>query len=70
MGKAGIDNKFKPHIIRAASTSKAKKVGAQLHVIAKTAGWTNAKVFSKHYDKPIKGNTKSVQEAILGSTRL
>ena len=68
MGKAGLDNMFKPHSIRAASTSKAKKVGVPLHVIAKTAGWANAKVFSKHYDKPIKGNTKTVQEAILGES--
>ena len=70
LGKAGIDYMFKPHSIWAASTSKAKKVGVPLHVIAKTAGWANAKVFSIHYDKPFKRKIKTVQEAILGSTRL
>lgn len=68
MDKAGIDNMFKPHSIRAASTSKAKKVGVPLQVITKTAGWANAKVFAKHYDKPIKESTKTVQEAILEGT--
>ena len=30
-------------------------------MIVKTAGWANAKVFSKHYDKPVKENSKTVQ---------
>ena len=57
MNKARLDNMFKPHSIRAACTSKAKKGGVPLQVIVKTAGWANAKVFSKHYDKPVKENS-------------
>ena len=52
------------HYIRAACTSKAKKGGIPLQVIVKTAGWANAKVFSKHYDKPVKENSKTVQQGI------
>ena len=68
MNKAGINNMFKPHSIRAACTSKAKKGGITLQVIVKTAGWANAKVFSKHYDKPVKENSKTVQQGILEET--
>ena len=68
MNKAGIDNMFKPQSIRAACTSKAKKGGVPLQVIVKTAGWANAKVFSKHYDKPVKESSKTVQQAILEGT--
>ena len=68
MNKARINNMFKPHSIRAACTSKAKKGGIPLQVIVKTAGWANAKVFSKHYDKPVKENSKTVQQGILEET--
>ena len=60
---------LKHHSIHAASTSKAKTLGpVPLQIIAKTDGWANAKVVSKHYDKPLKENAKTDQEAILGST--
>ena len=68
MDKARLDNMFKPHSIRAACTSKAKKGGVPLQVIVKTAGWANAKVFSNHYDKPVKENSNTVQQAILEGT--
>ena len=67
MKKAGVDSVFKPHSIRAASTSKAKFAGVPLQTIIKTAGWASAKVFARHYDKPIQSKTKTVQEAVLGS---
>ena len=68
MNKAGIGNMFKPHSIRAACTSKAKKGGVPLQVIVKTPSWANAKMFSKHYDKPVKENSKTVEQAILERT--
>lgn len=69
MEKAGIGKGFKPHSTRAASTSKAKQSGVTIQTIIKTAGWANAKVFTKHYNMPIvQTDTKTVQEAVLEET--
>lgn len=53
MSKAGIDPKFGAHSTRAVATSTAKQRGVPLNVIAKTAGWSNARTFARFYDKPV-----------------
>ena len=65
MLKAGIDSSFSPHSTRAAAVSTAKLQGVPLQTIMKTAGWANASVFAKFYDKPVISDTKTVQEAVL-----
>ena len=51
---AGIDiNKFKPHSVRSASTSAAKRTSTPLVTIMKTAGWSRASTFATYYNKPI-----------------
>lgn len=67
MQNAGIDQGFKPHSTRSASTSKAKFHGVPLEKIVKTAGWSNAAVFGKYYNKSIKNDRNSFQDAILGN---
>lgn len=52
--ESGIDvDTFKAHSTRAASCSNAKKNLVSIDEIMKTAGWANAKTFSKYYDKII-----------------
>ena len=54
LGDAGIDiTQYSSHSTRSASTSKAKAIGVTLKDICKAAGWSNARTFAKHYDKPI-----------------
>lgn len=65
MLKAGIDPSFKPHSTRAASTTKAKLQGVPLQTIIKTAGWSNASVFARFYNKPIATENDSIQDAVL-----
>ena len=56
MEAAGIDtNRFKPHSIRAASTSAAVKAKVPLQTILNTAGWSSCKTFAKFYNKPVEG---------------
>lgn len=65
MVRARIDtSKYKPHSIRAASSSRAHTAGVPLEAIMKTAGWTNAKTFANYYNKQIK-NTSQYSEAVL-----
>jgi site-specific recombinase XerD len=64
MLKAGVGHEFAPHSVRSASTSKAKLKGVPLEVIVKTAGWSNAGVFRRFYDKPIESQL-SFQDNIL-----
>ena len=55
MALAGVDTSvYKAHSIRAASTSKALKVGGDITQILKTAGWSNAGTFAKYYKKEVK----------------
>lgn len=57
MKLAGLDtNLFKPHSVRSASTSSAKKAGISIDVIMKSAGWKKESTFRKFYDKPIVDN--------------
>ncbi|XP_053391151.1 uncharacterized protein LOC128553980 [Mercenaria mercenaria] len=63
--KSGIDKSFKPHSTRAAVTSLAKLKGVPLQTIIKTAGWANANMFAKFYNKPIVPKAKTLQKAIL-----
>ena len=50
----GIDTTaFKAHSFRAASASAAKQADVPIEKILETANWTNAKTFSKYYDRPI-----------------
>ena len=63
--RAGIDPCFGPHSTRAASSSKARLVGIPLKTIMKTAGWSNASVFARFYEKPVDTQLKTVQDAIL-----
>lgn len=58
MLKAGIDSSFSPH----AAVSTAKLQGVPLQIIMKTAGWANASVFARFYDKPVISDTKTVLE--------
>ncbi|WAQ99026.1 hypothetical protein MAR_023399, partial [Mya arenaria] len=49
----------------AASTSAAKYNGVTLNTIIKTAGWSNATMFARFYNKPIGQKQKTVQNAFL-----
>lgn len=62
--KAGIEDHYSPHSVRAASVSKAYMAGVSLENILKTAGWKNDKVFKRFYKKPV-DETLSVHKAIL-----
>ena len=54
MKLAGIDiDKFKPHSVRSAATSAAKKAGVSVDIIMKATVWKNESTFRKFYDKPI-----------------
>lgn len=53
MRKAGLNDCFKPHSTRTASVSQAFSKGVPLLQIVHTAGWTNARTFTKFYNKPI-----------------
>ena len=55
---------FKPHSTRSAAVSSANLQGIPVDTIMRTAGWSNAKVFAKFYNKPIKRET-TIQDAIL-----
>ena len=50
---AGLEDTFKPHSTRAASTSKAHHLGVSLQTILDMAGWSNAKTFAKYYSKEV-----------------
>ena len=64
MQQAGIDTaKFKPHSIRAASTSAAKRNAVPLENILAAAGWKSDCVFAKYYNKPVE--SKSFSEGVL-----
>ena len=57
MEAAGIDLKmFKPHSVRAASTSHVSSGKLPLQTILKTAGWSRESTFAKYYKKPIQQN--------------
>nr|CAH7762543.1 unnamed protein product [Callosobruchus chinensis] len=62
---AGIDTAmFKPHSVRHASTSAARKTGTPMESIMQAAGWTNETTFTKFYQRKIV-NTTAFAERIL-----
>lgn len=63
--KAGINESFKPHSTRPASSSMAKMCGIPLQIIMKSAWWANAKTFAKYYNKPISNNCNSSLQDII-----
>ena len=46
---------FTAHSTRAASTSKAATI-VPIQTILKTATWSNAKTFTKYYNKPVQNS--------------
>ena len=56
MSLAGIDTTyFKGHSTRVASTSKAKRRGANPNQIVLQGDWSNVLTFERHYDREILG---------------
>jgi hypothetical protein len=54
MAKAGIKlDIYRPHSVRAASTTKAYNAGVSLAEILSTAGWTRASTFATYYKKEV-----------------
>ena len=54
LGLAGVDlTRFKPHSIRAASTSAASRISVPLGTILRTAGWSNQCTFAQYYQKEV-----------------
>ena len=57
---SGIDTSvYTAHSTRAASTSAAAHKAVHIDDIIKTAGWNNATIFAKYYNKPIIGSFSS-----------
>lgn len=59
--RAGVDDCFKPHSTRAASSSMASMCGIPLTLIVKSAGWKNVNTFAKYYQKPLTDESVSLQ---------
>lgn len=54
LGLTGVDlTDFKPHSIRAASTSAASRMSVPLETILRTAGWSNQCTFAQYYQKEV-----------------
>ena len=71
MEAAGLDtNIFKSHTTRSATVSDVKKNGICDAVIMKTAGWRNAAVFGKFYDKDIVDGCFDVSDLCGGQNKL
>ena len=65
MQQSGIDiDQFKPHSVRAATTSKAKASLVPIDHILKTAGWSSGSTFAKFYDKPVQQENTFAQEVL------
>ncbi|WAR15701.1 hypothetical protein MAR_005806 [Mya arenaria] len=62
--KAKVGEQYKPHSVRAASASAAKYNAVTLNTIIKTAGWSNATMFARFYNKPI--GQKQKTECVTG----
>ena len=64
--KAGVDTEiFQGHSVRAASCSKAARQGVPLNVILAHGGWHTSSTFQTYYNKPLVGNNKNFQKAVL-----
>lgn len=54
LGLAGVDlTRFKPHSIRAASSSAASQASVPLGTILRTAGWSSHCTFAQYYQKEV-----------------
>ena len=54
LGLTGVDlTDFKPHSIRAASTSAASRMSVPLETILRTAEWSNQCTFAQHYQEEV-----------------
>ena len=54
---SGVDiTIFSPHSTRAAATSAAHRARVPLQTILSTAGWTSARTFARHYNKPLQSS--------------
>ncbi|XP_043472375.1 uncharacterized protein LOC122505029 [Leptopilina heterotoma] len=66
MKEAGIQDEFKGHSTRHASTSKAWSRGLDINIIKEAAGWTQASTtFAKFYKRPIKNSKNEFAEMIF-----
>lgn len=62
---AGIDmGMFAPHSTRGASVSCAARAKVPVNTILRTAGWNNAGVFRKYYEKPL-SEAGALSKAVL-----
>lgn len=59
--KAGVEEHYTAHSVRAASTSRALKKGVSLQSILSTAGWSQAKTFHRFYSKHIQAPVQNEQ---------
>ena len=65
LARAGMDTSvFTAHSTRSASTSVAKDSGTPINVIMSAAGWTNASMFAKFYQK-MTDTEKNFGQAIM-----
>ncbi len=65
MRQSGIDtDQFKPHSVRAATTSKAKQSLVSIDLILKTAGWSSQCTFAKFYDRTIQKDVSFAEEVL------
>ena len=66
MQAAGVDvDCFKPHSIRAASTSKAADKGLAVEEIMERANWSNPSTFKRFYYKPVINKGDKFTKAVL-----
>lgn len=66
---SGVDTSiFSAHSTRHASTASAKKLGVNIDIIRKTAGWSEASgVFAKYYNKEIVNDQECFARSILNN---
>lgn len=58
MCSAGLNcDKYKPHSVRSAATSKAKVSSVPIEDILKVAGWSNTNTFATYYNKRVDTDT-------------
>lgn len=66
--EAGINTEmFKAHSTRSASVSAAFQKQLPIESILKTAGWSNASVFAKYYNKLPVASTRNFADVVLNS---
>ena len=64
MKEAGIDTaSFSAGSTRSAATSAAKRKGADLETVLKSAGWSRASTFARFYDRPLEKASTSLNFA-------